>query len=237
MKVRAGFGFVCLLQTVCAVAGALSAAADTAAAGSAATAVAGSAAAAGEAAAEYAVDVGATAAELQRRWELQLVDALFSRAAACLSATVGRMGAATAAAAEASNVATQLLCCSFSLPVSHEQQQTLKNILMKQLQRPQTKLQQSKAKRYQLQQQQQQQQDKAANAASPLSRRRTTRLLGLVEPSLLLQLLLVQLRQQRHQLQQEQQPAMDFVFFGAACGALRRHLQELSSALHARLLA
>lgn len=180
-----------------------------------------------------AADVGTTQAELQRKWEQQLTDALFARAAACLPATVGRLGPA---AATTSTVAAKLLCCSFSLPVCGEQQQMLKNILMMRVQHQKTQLQRSKSQQQQAEQQQQQQ-NKLRKSVEPLPCRKSIRLLGLLEPELLLQLLLLQLRQQHnHQHQQaQQQPAIDFAFFGATCGAIKGRLQELSSALHLQL--
>lgn len=151
-------------------------------------------------------------ASLQQEWAKELVQAIFSRSVGILSGSTWHYGTAAAAAAAAATA--RLLCCCAALPVTEEHQKILKSILM-----------QPPPGQFHIKQQMM-----PAKTTKSQPRRPTARLLWMLKPRLLLQLLLVELHQ--WQLQQHEK-ARDFVFGGTLCGALRRHLQELSSALSA----
>lgn len=158
-------------------------------------------------------------ASLQQEWAKDLVQAIFNRSVGILSGSTWHYGTAAAAAAAAATA--RLLCCCAALPVTEEHQKILKNVLM---QPPPGQL-------HIKQQMMPAKTTKSQTKSQP--RRPTARLLWMLKPRLLLQLLLVELHQ--WQLQQHEK-ARDFVFGGTLCGALRRHLQELSSALSAYIV-
>ncbi|XP_026189824.1 uncharacterized protein LOC34621190 [Cyclospora cayetanensis] len=109
----------------------------------------------------------------------------------------------------------ELLCCASSLPVTIAHQQRLSQVLLEHVKERQVR-----------QSRQQKRQNVVSRTAQKMQCPRRVRLLQLLEPPALLQLLVLQLERQQHSHCMQQ---LDLALIRAACKALRPHLQELGS--------